>query len=340
MRIIAMGAGPIGGIIGGRLAHAGNPVTLVDVNPEHVRAIREHGLEVNVPDGPFKVSVPTLFPDEVTGKFDLALIAVRSYDTPRVLSSLKSHLNQRAILVSLQNGINPPLLEELVGPDHAIGTVIRMRSRLLGPGRLETQARGHLYVGHLHGRTTPQLTAVHGLFNSVIPTEITSNIFGFLWSKLTFTSLGLFEALSGVPLKEIWQSQPNRRLSMAFMAELTAVGAAAGVRFEPLEEYDPSDFLPGRPYEDRQSAFAEMALNWKSDKPGNIARALKSGLRTEVDFTVGHAVREGERVGIRTPICQAVVELIHEIEQGKRPPQLENYEGIAAAALRSPPPVD
>ncbi len=339
MRIIVMGAGPVGGIIGGRLANAGNNVTLVDVNPEHVRAIRERGLEVDVPDGPFKVSVPTLFPDEITGKFGLAFIAVRSYNTLQVLSSLEPHLNQGATLVSLQNGINPPLLEGLVGPDHAIGTVVRMGSRLLGPGRVETQVRGQLYVGHLHGRTTPQLTSVHALLNSVIPTGITSNIFGFLWSKLTYSGLGVFGALADVSLKEIWQSEQNRRLSVAFMAELTEVGASVGVRFEPLKEYDPSDFHPSRPYEACHSAFTEMALNWKSDKPSGVAKALKSGLKTEVDYTVGHVVREGERTGIRTPICQALVGLIREIENGERPLQLENYEEIAAASHRSRPTV-
>ncbi len=60
MRIIVMGAGPIGGIVGGRLARHGNDVTLVDVDVEHVRAIRERGLQVDVPDGPFNVSMTAI----------------------------------------------------------------------------------------------------------------------------------------------------------------------------------------------------------------------------------------------------------------------------------------
>ena len=46
MRLIVIGAGPIGGIVGGRLAHAGNDVTLVDVDAEHVGSIRRQGLRV------------------------------------------------------------------------------------------------------------------------------------------------------------------------------------------------------------------------------------------------------------------------------------------------------
>ena len=328
MKIIVMGTGPIGGIIGGRLARAGGDVTFVDVNPEHVRAIRERGLEVDVPDGPFKVFAPILFPDKITGKFDLAFVAVRSFNTSSVLSSLDGHLGQGATLVSLQNGINPPLLEERVGPDHAIGAVVRMGSRLTGPGRVETKVRGKLYIGHLHGRTTPQLTSVHTLLNSVIPTEITGNILGILWSKLTYTCLGTLGALTDVSFKTIWQSERNRRLAVAFMAEIVGVGVAGGVRFESLTEYNPADFHPRRPYEARFSTFTEVALSWKNDEPSGIALALKRGAKTEVDYTVGHVLREGERTGIRTPICQALVRLVHEIESGRRPLQLENYEEL------------
>ena len=55
-RIIVIGTGPIGGIIGGRLARAGNDLTFVDVDQEHVTAIRQKGLQVEVPDGPFNVT--------------------------------------------------------------------------------------------------------------------------------------------------------------------------------------------------------------------------------------------------------------------------------------------
>src|SRR5262245_33674760 len=77
-RIIVIGTGPIGGIIGGRLAGAGNDMTFVDVDKEHVTAIREAGLQVDVPDGPFNVRIPIVFPDEIEGNFDIGFIAVRS----------------------------------------------------------------------------------------------------------------------------------------------------------------------------------------------------------------------------------------------------------------------
>ena len=122
MRMIVIGAGPIGGIIGGRLARAGNDITFVDVDQEHVAAIRENGLKVDVPDGPFKVKVHIVFPNEIQGQFDIGFVAVRSNYAQDALATVMPHLADDGLLVSLQNGINPPLLEEKVG---ALQVVLR-----------------------------------------------------------------------------------------------------------------------------------------------------------------------------------------------------------------------
>ncbi|HEX2226423.1 MAG TPA: 2-dehydropantoate 2-reductase N-terminal domain-containing protein, partial [Candidatus Binatia bacterium] len=187
MRTIVIGVGPIGGIIGGRLARAGNDITFLDIDKEHVAAIRQRGLQVDVPDGSFKVNIKVVFPDEIDGKYDLGMIAVRSNYTSDALNTVMPHLDADGLLVSMQNGINPPLLEERVGPDRTIGMAIRMGSRKVAPGHLQTATRGHLYIGHLHGRTTPQLEKLHGLLNTVMETETSNNILGVLWSKLTYT---------------------------------------------------------------------------------------------------------------------------------------------------------
>ena len=70
-RMIVIGTGPIGGIIGGRLARAGHDVSFVDIDKEHVAAIRKDGLQVDVPDGAFNVRVNIAFPEEIEGKYDM-----------------------------------------------------------------------------------------------------------------------------------------------------------------------------------------------------------------------------------------------------------------------------
>jgi 2-dehydropantoate 2-reductase len=329
--MIVIGTGPIGGIIGGRLARAGHDMTFVDVDKEHVAAIREQGLQVDVPDGPFNVKINAVFPDEVQGKFDIGFIAVRSNYTPDALATVLPHLTDDGLLVSMQNGINPPLLEAKVGPDRTVGVAIRMGSFRPAPGHVRTATRGHLYVGHLYGRKTPQLEKLNLLLDSVIPSEISDNILGVLWSKLTYTCLGYFGSLADASLTTSCASDADRRVLTEFFAEVVAVGKAGGVRFIPLTEYNPSDFHPGNPFAERLAAVNAMAKSWKADDRKGPLRQLQKGIKTEVDFTLGHVVREGEKARIPTPLCRKLLDMIHELETGKRKLSPQNYVELASA---------
>ena len=260
MRIVVIGAGPIGGIVGGRLARAGKDVTLVDVDAEHLRAIAERGLRVDVPDGAFNVFVPAISPGEMEGKFDVGMVAVRSNYTLDAITPVVHHFDPDGVLISLQNGLNPPLIEEIVGPDRTIGAVVRMRSLKVAPGHVRTGSEGRLFIGHLHGKETTALKTVHALLHSVIPTEITDNIRGVLWSKLSYTCLGMLTSLTGEPLRTVCADEFSRRLCVDLLGEVTQVGGATGVQFEPLAEYHPADLYPSHALEDRFASFDAAAV--------------------------------------------------------------------------------
>jgi 2-dehydropantoate 2-reductase len=328
MRMIVIGVGPIGGIIGGRLARAGNDITFVDIDKEHVAAIRENGLQVDVPDGPFNVKIKAVYPHEIEGKYDAGMIAVRSNYTADALNTLMPHLAENALLVSMQNGINPPLLEQRVGPDRTIGMAIRMGSRKTGPGRLQTATRGHLYIGHLHGRTTPQLEDLNRLLNTVMETEISDNILGVLWSKLTYTCLGYFGSLADCSLATSCSSPEDRRVLTSFFSEVVAVGEAAAVRWIRLAEYNPADFNPSNAFDQRLAALNQFARLWKADERKGPLRQIQKGIKTEADFTLAYVVRQGEKLKVPTPLCRAVLSMIQELESGKRTLSLQNYRGL------------
>jgi 2-dehydropantoate 2-reductase len=324
-RMIVIGTGPIGGIIGGRLARAGHDMTFVDVEPEHVAAIRERGLQVDVPDGPFNIKINIVYPHEIRGAFDIGFVAVRSNYTPAALDSVVPHLADNGLLVSMQNGINPPLLQEKVGPDRTIGMAIRMGCRKVAPGHVQTAIRGHLYVGHLHGKTTPQLENLQQLLNPVMETDISDNILGVLWSKLTYTCLGYYGSLADAPLVTSCADEACRRNLAEFFGEVVAVGKAAGVRFIPLAEYDPADFHPDNPLDRRLAALNAFAESWRADDRKGPLRQIQKQIKTEVDFTLAYVVREGEKLGIPTPLCRKALNMIRELESGKRELALQNY---------------
>ena len=176
--------------------------------------------------------------------------------------------------------------------------------------------RGHLYVGHLHGKKTPQLERLNALLDSVIPSEISDNITGVLWSKLTYTCLGYFGSLADAALITTCSGNADRHVLVDFFAEVVAVGKAAGARFIPLAEYNPLDFHPSNPFEKRLAAVNEMAKGWNPNDRKGPLRQLQKGIKTEVDYTLAHVVREGEKLKISTPLCRKLLDMIHELEAG------------------------
>lgn len=334
-RIIVIGTGPIGGIIGGRLARAGADITFVDIDQEHVSAIRARGLQVDVPDGPFNVKVKILYPNElneIDGQFDIGCIAVRSNYTPDALNTVMPHLASDGLLVSMQNGINPPLLQDKVGADRTVGMAIRMGCRKVGPGHVQTDIKGHLYVGHLHGETTPRLEALRQSLDAVMETEISDNILGVLWSKLTYTCLGYYGSLADASLATTCTSEADHRAMADFFAEIVAVGEALGVRWIKLAEYFPGDFHPRNSAEHRLAAVNGFAKTWKTEDRKGPLRYVQKKIRTEVDFTLAYVVNEGKKLGMPMPLCGKLLDIFRELEVGKRQFGQKNYDELVATA--------
>jgi len=74
-----------------------------------------------------------------------------------------------------------------------------------------------------------------------------------------------------------------------------------------------------------------MAKAWNiNDRKGPL-RQLQKGIKTEVDYTLAHVVREGERLKIPMPLCRKVLNMIHELETGKRMLSQQNCSELAAS---------
>jgi hypothetical protein len=69
-----------------------------------------------------------------------------------------------------------------------------------------------------------------------------------------------------------------------------------------------------------------MARTWKDEK--ETGGGLKRGEKTEVDGIIGAVIREGERLGVPTPLCRATMKVYLEIENRRRPIGLQNYSKL------------
>ena len=89
MKIGIMGAGGLGGYIGGWLAHEGHDVAFI-ARGKHLQAILETGLRVQSPFGDFTIQAPNATDDpEKVGPVDLILFSVKSYDAVEAIEKMK-----------------------------------------------------------------------------------------------------------------------------------------------------------------------------------------------------------------------------------------------------------
>lgn len=332
--ILIWGAGAIGGTLGAAFIRAGEPVLFVDNAADHVAAINREGLKIEGPIETYAVAARACLPREVEGRFRRTFLAVKAHHTKIAIADLAPHLEPDGWVVSAQNGLNEMDIEEVVGAERTIGCFVNFGADYLSPGVIHYAGRGAVVVGELDGTMTPRLAQIHALMQRFEPNAIqTPNIWGFLWGKLGYGALLFATALTEASICDALAATAYHPLYRAIGNEAMAVAQARGVPPEGFNGFDPAAFMPGMPAAAAERSLADMvAFNAKSAKThSGIYRDLAVRKRkTEVDAQLGPIVLLGRLAGIRTPVVERLIALIHEIEDGARPLAWSTLDELAA----------
>ena len=332
--VLIWGAGAIGGTIGAYLARAGIDVLLVDTEAEHVAAMQANGLEIEGPIEAFTVPVRAATPDQVAGQFSRILLSVKAHHTEAATRALQPHLAPGGYVASFQNGLNELVIGDVVGPENVVGAFVNFGADYLAPGRVLYGGRGACVIGEVAGPITPRVTALRDLLTAFEPEAIaTDYIMGYLWGKLGYGALLFATALTDDSIADVLDDKAYRPVLTATAREAIAVAAARGVTPRGFNGFDPVAFAPGgNDAAIAASMDAMVGFNRRSAKShSGIWRDLAvRKRRTEVDAQLGPIVTQGEQAGVRTPVTQKLIGLIHAIEDG-RPLARENLTELANA---------
>lgn len=343
MRIAIYGAGAIGANLGGELALAGQDVVLVDGWREHVEAIRRNGLQMSGVRGEHRVTLPALHPDEVgqlAGRVDLLVVAVKSYETAEAARRMRPTLAEDACVISAQNGLNETLLAAEFGPGAVLGCVVLIAGALWEPGQvIRTEGPNELVFGELDGTSSDRLTRICELFSCAAVTSSTDNIWGELWAKLVQNSMSNpIAGASGLLIREVREEPQARAISIATAEEGIRVGQALGYRVEPILGISAAEFLDPR-------VEVREAVSWRLEAQGaavgnirgSLPRDLMKGRRTEIDAFNGTICVRGHEAGLATPLNEAILRQIQEIERGARAIGRHNLDELSAVLRAASP---
>jgi 2-dehydropantoate 2-reductase len=327
VRLVVLGAGALGASYGGRLAEAGQDVTLVDLRAEHVAAIARDGLEVLGVPRPIRVRVAAFTPDRVAGPFDVALVTTDTNGTADAAAAAARLLAADGFAVSLQNGIgNLEVLEHALGRGRVVGGSSMCSFRGLGPGRVEQTHMGPTTVGELDGTPTPRVRALAAALEAAgYPTTVSAEIQAVVWTKFVLNSaVNPLCALTGLRIGEIARLEPMDRFQDLILDEIFEVVRAKGIRLDEPE---------------LRAKIKDHS--WRKFSKPSMLQHIEAGRRTEVDALNGALLREAAALGIEVPYNRALVALLkgRELHEQRRvhEPGLD-YDALERAAATVPRP--
>ena len=303
MKIVIVGPGAIGLLLFSLLLRSKEEMWLLDKDEERAHRLKKNGIKVEGVSS-LKAQNPkvTSDPKEVCDAV-LWIICVKSYDTKNVIKRISDFVSSQALVLSLQNGVgNVELLSEAFGSQRVLAGVTNMGATLLDEGVVRHAGEGETVLGRLDGTMGAELRGIRELFQkSKIPLRLSKDPVGVLWSKLIINvGVNALSAITRLKNGRLIQFEGTRRILRDAITE--AVKVAKRKRIKLI--YD--DML----------AKAESVCEATADNISSMLADVLNRKKTEIDFLNGAIVRQGESLGIKTPVNELLVDLVKTIEAG------------------------
>lgn len=351
-RILVVGAGAVGSYIGGWLARDGrHDVVFADARTEQVDAFRSGGLTVEGPHEPFVAHPRAYHLHEsqrlaLEPRFDLAIIAMKAYDTAWSAKFAERFVSETGYFVSAQNCLTDDAIAAMVGAERCVGLIMSsIAVRLDGIGKVQragTKRRrdmGHVVfrAGEHDGSESPRIKSLIAMLDPIDAGKTTTNLSGERWAKLCQNSMGNpVVAATMCGMATLAETPRARELQIRLAGESAAVGLAEGrdvVAFggAPAQQWADS-VHDGAVFEELASMMASSPGGGSGDWYPSMGQDIQNGRPSEIDYMNGEVLRRGERVGVDVPVTRAMVDAVRGVDRGDLAPELSNADAVLTAA--------
>ncbi len=323
LKILSFGAGAIGTYIGGSLALAGHEVIFVE-RPDVAEALNARGLRLdlsldtrrNTLDSDLIPASDLVFADSLAkaldyGPFDIALFALKSYDTESALESIAPLADKMPPVLCLQNGVdNEPAIAEVLGPENVIaGTVTSAIGRRDAGDIVLEKLRG-IGVANEHPISERLVKAMNAAF---LNAKLYERAADMKWSKMLTNLVGnATSAILDMSPAEIFSRNDLYAFEMRMLREALSVMEAQKIKVVNL---------PGTPV--KALVLAAKGPVWlrplaakklgggRGGKMPSFHIDLHSGRgKSEADYLNGAVVRAGKQSNVSTIINQLLNETL------------------------------
>ena len=315
MKIAVMGAGGIGGYVGGRLAEAGEDVCLI-ARGAHLAALKADGLSIESPHGDVHLpAIRAVAEASEIGPVDFVLFTVKLTDADTAAASLPPIVAPHTRIVTLQNGIDSKdIIARHVDPAQVAAGTIYLAAYIKRPGVIINPGGVHrMVIDRMDG--DPAMAAFFAACERAtgIEAQPTGNIQHVLWEKfIVMNAFAGVTCLTRLPIGAAREEPETMDFMRALMAETIAVAQAMGQDFDDAHGERVIALSQNQPYEQKASMLVD----------------LEGGKPLELPWLSGRVAALGAEFGIPTPASKAVLAALAAYVDG--PPRLERKLEAAA----------
>ncbi|MBQ8429269.1 MAG: 2-dehydropantoate 2-reductase [Clostridia bacterium] len=333
-KIAVYGAGAMGTVLGSLLTKGGlENVTLITRNKDHVNALKTRGATIlcKADNTQFTLPVYALTPQEMREKdekYDVVFLMTKQRNNAEILQTLLPHLHENSIVCTTQNGLPELSVAKIVGESRTYGAATSFGATFVGEGTVELtsklQAMSMEVGGYQNDNAKADLLVeILSYAGKAVGKEdfatATKNLLGARWAKLAINAaFSSLSTLTGLTFGQVAKKRKTRKLALGILRECMSVAKASGVTLAKMQGHDMEKLLGGKTPIKRFVAYLILPFAMKKHKKllSGMLKDVQSGKKCEIDFINGIVCREGEKVGVETPLCRQVVEMVHGIENG------------------------
>jgi 2-dehydropantoate 2-reductase len=291
MRFVIVGAGGVGGLIGGLLQRSGQEVAFL-ARGRNLQAMRENGLHVESPRGTFHL--PRVEASDDPGALapaDVVLVCTKGWQVKEVAPRLAPLLKPEGFAVPLENGVEAAeQLAAALGEGRVVDGLCHLLSRLDAPGRIK-HAGDMLKVTVGERRnpsSSPRVEALCATLQAArVDAVVAPDIRAALWEKFIFIEpFGTVGGVTRQPLGVLRQLRESRELLVSAMEELAQLARGLGVKLA----------------EGAVSRALETLDRMPPEAMASMQRDLMSGRPSELPDQTGAVMRLARQAGIQVPV--------------------------------------
>jgi 2-dehydropantoate 2-reductase len=301
MKIVIVGPGAMGCLLAAFLSKSKEEIWVLDKNKERASQLQQSGISIEGISGNWQVEARVTAEPKEIDQADLIIFCIKSYHTKEAVIQVKSLVGENTKVLTLQNGIgNIEIIAEVVGTERVIGGVTNLGATLLHVGRVRHAGKGETVIGRADGKISVELRTIREILNKAgLEARISRDIKGLLWSKLIINvGINALTAITRLNNGRLIEFESTRKILRDAVTEAIRIAKRKRIKLiydDPLAKVE---------------AVCEATAT-------NVSSMLQDVLRkrrTEIDFINGVIVRQGQELGIPTPVNSLLVNLVKTIE--------------------------